>query len=163
MIEFNGQMSKKCKRYIQQIEARHGLVAGLFGVLLGIVPICIILIFLCHIKWYLIVPGGTIFAIMFLILCYASPFMKGTAPSIIPTKIVITDDGYITSHGENFHLTEPIETVVVVVDMGEWYHVSWSAKPRMCRFVCQKDLLVYGTIEQFETLFAGKIIRATLK
>ncbi|MBQ5725745.1 MAG: hypothetical protein IIV80_06300, partial [Clostridia bacterium] len=60
---------------------------------------------------------------------------------------------------EKFHLINSIDDVTMIVDMGEWYHISFGKMLGSGRFVCQKDLLVQGTIEDFEKLFEGKLIR----
>ena len=47
-----------------------------------------------------------------------------------------------------------------VKDYGEFYQVFYG----IMRFpVCQKDLLVSGTLEEFEALFEGKIVRVNEK
>ena len=110
---------------------------------------------------FLVIIAGILFSVFFLFMVYYSPFMKSTFPMILPTRVVISDDGYITSYGEKFELTNPIDTVAVVIDCGEWYHISWNRKVGFGpeRFICQKDLLTHGTIEEFEKLFEGKIVR----
>ena len=45
----------------------------------------------------------------------------------------------IVSQGEQFHLIESVEILVVIVDFGEWYHISFGKKFCLGRFVCQKD------------------------
>ena len=46
-----------------------------------------------------------------------------------------------------------------IIDYGEWYYVKFNLGDRDPYFVCQKDLLKNGTIEEFEALFEGKIER----
>jgi hypothetical protein len=36
-------------------------------------------------------------------------------------------------------------------------------KDEKCKFICQKDLLTEGTLEEFESLFEGKIIKKKIE
>ena len=40
--------------------------------------------------------------------------------------------------------------------MGTWYKIKFNLKFNMY-FVCQKDLLVEGTLEEFEEIFKDKL------
>ena len=52
-----------------------------------------------------------------------------------------------------------IDDVKKIIDYGEFYDFVFTFSARDIYFVCQKDLLVCGTIEEFESLFEGKIER----
>lgn len=52
-----------------------------------------------------------------------------------------------------------ISKVKKVVDYGRYYYVYLYRLDPSKGIVCQKDLLINGTIEEFEKLFEGKIIR----
>ncbi|MBQ5725744.1 MAG: hypothetical protein IIV80_06295 [Clostridia bacterium] len=159
MIEFNGKVSKQCRRHIQKQEGLAGLFAGVTVLIIFIIPVIILLIKFLIIPWYITLALCVPFAIFYVAATYFAPFGKSTEKLIIPLRIVISDDRTIASHGEKFHLICSIDDVTMVVDMGEWYHISFGKKLGLGRFVCQKDLLVQGTIEDFEKLFEGKLIR----
>ena len=61
--------------------------------------------------------------------------------------------------GEKFTESAAIEDVVKLVDYGEFYDLSFPFGKLNDKFVCQKSLLSKGTLEEFEALFEGKIIR----
>lgn len=69
-------------------------------------------------------------------------------------------DGMITVatlHQNGIIKTKAISKVKKVIDYGEFYYLfvyRWDASYGI---VCQKDLLIEGTIEEFEKLFEGKI------
>ncbi len=44
-------------------------------------------------------------------------------------------------------------------DFGEYYVLIFRDSGNFSQIICQKDLLTNGTIEQFEELFDGKIVR----
>lgn len=55
--------------------------------------------------------------------------------------------------------TKPIKKIKKVVDFGEYYYLyvcRWDASNGI---ICQKDLLIEGSLEEFEKLFEGKIQR----
>ncbi len=60
------------------------------------------------------------------------------------------------SQGDTVTLEQNVRNVRWVLDFGEWYHIVFRSKFDQGRFVCQKDLLVKGTIEEFESLFEEK-------
>lgn len=161
MIEFKGQVSKRCQQYISHMEGKMGLVGSSWAILLIMIPTTVILFIYMPLIRFVTLPICILFSALVLFLVYYSPFMKSTFPMIIPTRIVIDDEGNITSYGEKFEISNPIDTVFVVFDCGEWYHISWNRKIGFGseRFVCQKDLLTEGSIEEFEKLFEGKIVR----
>ena len=161
MIEFKGNVSKRCQKYISGLEGKMGLRGSSIAVLLIMIPATVLVAVYMPTIRFLVIIAGILFSAFFLFMVYYSPFMKSTFPMILPTRVVISDDGYITSYGDKFELTNPIDTVAVVIDCGEWYHISWNRKVGFGpeRFICQKDLLTHGTIEEFEKLFEGKIVQ----
>ena len=54
----------------------------------------------------------------------------------------------------------PIDEVLEVIDMGTCYRFKYNTKINILA-VCQKNLIVEGTIEEFEELFADKLVRKT--
>ena len=52
-----------------------------------------------------------------------------------------------------------IDDVKKVIDMGEFYDIIFYFPNQWANCICQKDLLVEGTIEEFEKLFEGLIVR----
>ena len=51
------------------------------------------------------------------------------------------------------------ENVKCIFDFGDWYHIVFKFPTKSIYCVCQKNLLEEGTIEEFETIFEGKIVR----
>ncbi len=74
----------------------------------------------------------------------------------IPTETHIDDD-YITSIGSQCKNTVPLNEILEITDMGTWYKLKFNLKFNMY-FVCQKDLLVEGTLEEFEEIFKDKLV-----
>ena len=52
-----------------------------------------------------------------------------------------------------------IDDVKKVIDMGRFYDIIFYFPNQWANCICQKDLIVEGTIEEFEKLFEDKIVR----
>ena len=52
-----------------------------------------------------------------------------------------------------------MEGIKGVHDFGEYYVLIFRDSGNFSQIICEKDLLTHGTIEQFEELFDGKIVR----
>ena len=77
---------------------------------------------------------------------------------LVPKKIYIEDE-YIVCEAKTYTEQKLIDDVRSVTDYPEFYDLSFRMGNVSDKFVCQKDLLVEGTLEEFEKLFEGKIIR----
>lgn len=91
-------------------------------------------------------------------------FLAGIKPreksyGLIMTKRVRIEEDYLESEGSRFNETRTIDQVKRVIDYGEWYKITFNFPYKSQRFICQKDLIIQGTIEDFESLFSDKIIR----
>ena len=91
-------------------------------------------------------------------------FLAGIKPrekdyGAIMTKRVTIDGNDLECEGDQFHDIKSIDRVKSVIDYGEWYKIEFRLPGNSQRFICQKDLITQGTIEDFENLFADKIIR----
>lgn len=54
-------------------------------------------------------------------------------------------------------LQKPLKKIKKVLDVGDCYYIIYGDISNC--IVCQKNLIQEGTIEEFETLFQGKIVR----
>ena len=78
----------------------------------------------------------------------------------MPRRVEIGED-YISIECDLYSQIEDLSSIKEVVDWGEWYHIRFYF-PGVCPyFVCQKDLITQGTIEEFEKLFEDKLVRKT--
>lgn len=76
---------------------------------------------------------------------------------------ITIDDESITRHlwaGGNYYPTKKsLSKVKKVLDCGDWYYIIFKFGDITNSWTCQKDLIIEGTIEEFEKLFEGKIVR----
>ena len=78
-----------------------------------------------------------------------------------PVKVTVSAD-YVCAYGKTKEATSrvPFDSVLEVIDMGAWYKFKYNLTINVFT-VCQKDLIVEGTLEEFEELFADKLVRKT--
>jgi len=160
MIMFRFELQGEVKEYLLREELKAGRIAAIITALIFIIPALII-----GIVWYdnwiaLIISIGTIFwACIFGVILMRFGNPKNYIDKVIPTTITIEKDKIERVGLENYRIFD-LTDIKEVWDMGSFYAVIFyfpNNKDR--RFVCQKDLIVEGTIEEFEKLFEDKIVR----
>ena len=75
------------------------------------------------------------------------------------TQRVIVDGDMIVAINRTGEVCKYIEDASALIDYGDHYFVKFPFGNLSEYFVCQKDLLKNGTLEEFEALFEGKIER----
>ena len=153
MIEFKGEITGECKKYMLKRSSNLGRLGGLIVAILFGIPSIII-----SVVWDPIFFITLPVLVLFVFLAGCTPD-KNTHSSILPTKVLITTDMELISESEVFHHIRMITDVKEVLDYGEWYHIFFYPEKRNGHFVCQKSLLSKGSIDEFEKIFEGKIIR----
>ena len=152
MIVFSGQLSGNCKQYVLHRESRFSFIGGMITAILFGIPTVIAAIM---IHWIFILCIPVLIAIPFVA---GMPPSKKSYPLILPCKVSInTKTSEIISQNEKFRAECSIDQVVKVVDMGEWYQIYVENKEG--RFICQKNLLSVGTLDEFEEIFQNKLIK----
>ena len=151
MIVFEGQISGKCKEGVLRRGAKISFIGGLITSILFAIPT---VVFAIKIDWIVL---------LFFLVLIPFPFLAAITPkekyypTIFPSKVIIdTQTGRITTQSSQFFAESSIAEVVKVLDKGEWYLIYVKSKDG--RFICQKDLLINGTLEEFKKVFKGKII-----
>ena len=77
----------------------------------------------------------------------------------INLKKVSICDGEIKAISEKTTIRNPISKVKAVNDYGEFYEVVFPSIYITAIYVCQKNLISKGSIEEFEAVFSDKIVR----
>lgn len=76
--------------------------------------------------------------------------------------IVITEEDLsleLWSNGEKVWRTRKLSKVKKVLDCGEVYYIIFKFGDITNSWICQKNNIISGTIEEFESLFQSKIIK----
>lgn len=72
---------------------------------------------------------------------------------------IYTEDEYIIYTYTGYEEYRLISDVKNVKDHGDFYEFNFCFGKISDKFICQKDLLTCGTLDEFEAMFEGKIIR----
>ena len=160
MIEFDGYISGASERYMWKKARR-------FGIIITYIAMTIFLPFIVYLYFELKSTFG--FGTLEIILGYFSLYLLVPLISLIPkskkekarfnTCNVFTDKEYIVARlGNGEKNTRLISDVKCVNDYTEFYELVFPIGKSSDSFICQKNLLTRGTLEEFEELFRGKII-----
>lgn len=153
MIEFSGKISGQTLNYTLNQERNRGLIsASIVSVLLAIAVVVVAILY------DTIFFIGLAFPVIFIVISIFAKPSKSTYNLILPQKVYIEGDTLV-SENEKFSFSRSLDQVESVIDFGEGYHIKFYSAYRCPKFICQKSLLTKGTIEEFEKLFEGKIIR----
>ena len=101
-------------------------------------------------------------ALLFVLTAIFSPYLILIFAKGDVTQRIYINDGLVNAVScEGRTRSAQICAIKKVKDFGDYYAMTL---PGICAivsvyFICQKDLLTNGTIEQFEELFDGKIVR----
>lgn len=152
MIEFRGEISEKSRHYIVKKESQHAMIG--MGIVSGVACVPIVIL---AITWHWVIAIA-IPALVLAVILAGVPVKKNNHSLIIPEKVIIDND-IIISESTKFHFERMVSQVKKVVDMGDWYHIYFCYRYRNPRFICQKDLITQGSIEEFEKMFANIIVK----
>lgn len=88
------------------------------------------------------------------------PKSKKEKQALLPNRIYIEDDAIVcrTNSGEEQRW---IDDVKLVREFDEFYELVFPFGKASIRYICQKNLLTQGSLDEFEALFEGKIINKT--
>lgn len=149
-IEFNGRLSGVAEKWFYKRTKDLGRFLTIWLACL-VLPTMVIF-------FRLFTVIVSLFGALVIYLATYIPYSKKEKEKIVPRRIYILND-CITSQANQTVETRYINDVKVVKDYGEFYELVFPFGKVSYGFICQKDLLVTGTLEDFERLFEGKIER----
>ncbi len=152
MIKFQGEITGECFLWFLKRETFGGMLIGY--------PIClagsIVVISLAIFYDFMILLSVLIIFIVIAIL--VSIPRKSEAKKLAPKLIIIRESDFeITSDRQHYYRKNDV--VKKIIDYGEWYFLKMQYPHGNGTFICQKDLIKEGTIDDFEKIFEGKIRR----
>lgn len=155
MIEFTGQPSFEVQKHIYQKTRRMLHIMSFIAWFILLVPIASFTI--NHNMTLFLYGYLAMLPFLHLVVLLNQPSKK---KPMLPGKIMI-DDENIEYISEQTTVCRYVSDVKVVRDYGEFYDIISYFGKGSDFYVCQKDLLSRGTLEDFEKLFDGKIVRMT--
>lgn len=162
MIEFYGVLSDECKIESAKIRSKRAeILPWVATFILGIIP-TIVLGILRHSQFYVFL--GLTILISIVNLLNLIPVSKSRMQKFkIPSRVIIDNNQISTTAlgGQNPMKSKPLTKVKKVIDAGDWYYIIFKYGDITNSWVCQKDLIIQGSIEEFENIFQDKIVRHT--
>lgn len=162
MVEFNGQISERNQlNRIKKVRKKEIIVLLSGIIFIWIVTVSFGLIFgdLQSVWVELIVC--TIIMLACIILIAKTPEKVALRIKLSP-HIIITETDLsleLWKNGEKTWRKRNLTQVKKVLDCGEVYYIIFKFGDITNAWICQKDNVVSGTIEEFERIFRSKIVR----
>ena len=154
-LVFRGKLNEECSRYLKKKRIIEGIIK--FNVMF-VVSIPFVLCFAFAVSYWVF-----LFLIVTFIFALIDVLFYDESFKVEPDEIDI-DDMFLTGYCAKYDYKriDYLSDVLEVTDMGTWYKISLNLKYNSF-FACQKDLIVEGTLEEFEELFADKLVRKETK
>lgn len=162
MLVFRFNLQKNIKEKLVKKQKNGMRIAASIIFLLFFIPATILLAVYNNSVSIVIAIGLILFALLFLILFswWENPF--NAFYKSLPDKIIIDkEQGTIITTGlaQYSYKSVDLELIKEIFDFGDWYEIKFYYPYGSMFFICQKDLIEEGTIEDFECMFKEKIIR----
>ena len=157
MIEFKGHISDKTYQYIKRRDLIADAITGAIAFTLAFpVTLVVVKAFKFDNPFIAALWCTLILEIVFVGLHFLPLTKKQKAKESF--YHVFIDDEFIVVEREAYpgEVCKPISDAKCLKDYGDFYEVVY--KP-LNDYICQKDLISGGTLEEFEALFEGKIKR----
>ena len=163
MFIFQFRLQREIKEYLIKKQKRGLARSAIITALVFFIPSIIIgIIWSDNFIARSISIGLTIFALFFLI-CFGQ--WNGPLNGFhqyIPNEVIIdSQKGIIETIGARKYCYDckELDEIKEIIDWGSWYEFKFYGLYGSMFFICQKDLIVEGSIEKFEKLFEDKIVR----
>ncbi len=156
MIEFKGELSDECKAFILHNRRIICLWLGLF-ITTPIMVVIIILTIKLHILFLLLTPCCVGIIISYL----AKP--KGKAlDDLLNCRVRIYEENLILERIKGYWELK-FDDITKIIDYGNFYKICFCFPHSGALYPCQKNLITQGSIEEFENLFEGLIVKRKFK
>lgn len=157
MIEFDGKITCEATKIVEKMWFK----SISFSIIVAFAVFSAIPLYLAvavNIEYLLYVAVVAIpFLISFLVLIITK---RRDAQNTLYKKLVIdTDEQSVVAYYSGYEIFRMFEEIQSIEDHGEWY--SFVFNRRTAFIIAQKDLITKGTIEEFEKLFKGVIVKVT--
>lgn len=150
MIEFRGSVSEKCKKYIWKRETK---IASMASIITSLIFSVIVIIVALKVNLIIL-----LFLLLTVSLAILGSIPQKRIDERLPQSISIENDEILLI-SKSYIKSCSISDIKKITDMGKWYVIDFYFPNKNLFFVCQKDLLIEGSIDEFEKLFEDKIIK----
>lgn len=162
MIKFEGNIDKNIEKYIIKKGRKFSTVISL-GVTIILCSLSLLVgVAVEFEKTFYICFSVFLFGGIAIMIYDNLPCANINYTSDISTKIIIEEE-YIAAYKRcGVYRQRDLFDIKKIIDYGDFYEICFYL-PWDQGFICQKDLIVEGTIEEFEELFADKLVRKETK
>lgn len=163
-IDFKGELSPVCKNQLLKRSQK-------INKILIVTAVCTICNMVLHIlsfaygKYLLRYFGMAMSAVAIvtaLIFLISTRQKNGNEAQIFPKQITITEKDIELLSTKDNCFSRKLQDVTKITETKTSYIFDFCL-PNDTYYICQKDLLAEGTIDEFEKLFDGKIVKEKLK
>lgn len=155
MIEFTGYLTDVAEKAFIK-ETRKTVLLGACIVIPLTLP-SIFLIGMCVLHDNAFIYAMLVALIIGIIIILV-PKGKKEHKSMLPKRIYV-DKKHIVCVSDRYSDSRLLADVQKVLDYGNYYRICFPFGKSSEKFICQKDLLTRGSLDEFEKLFEGKIIK----
>ena len=155
MIRFLGELEGESRRFLLRRQSLLQMfIWGVSTVIVGVPIVAFALSWKMLILWCYVA-----YVVIFMFICLLPP-TKQAQKTFMPKEVFIdlTDEMIVQKSEKNERFRE-LSSIKSVLDYGDWYYFKFYFGNKDQYFICQKSLLIEGTIDDFESLFEDKIIR----
>lgn len=153
MIEFNGYLTGFAKKHFLNKSVRFVQYSYIVAIILMSPTLFAFMIKLLNPTQIVIICFGAI------IIPFTFQIKTKKGKQKITPKRIYVKDNTIVCITDTYTESKFIDDVKEVRDYGEFYYLIFPFGKISTSFVCQKNLLSNGTLEEFEALFEGKVVR----
>ena len=151
ILEFAGELNAECKKYIDHKHKIGRLIKIIIIFFCASIPVCLISFLVS--KWLLF------FLIFTAAITVVDGFIYDKSFSDYPKRIII-DENCCEVYLEYSNRIIWNKDIINITDMGTWYKFKINFTFNSV-LICQKNLIIKGSIEEFEEFFKDKIVRKT--
>lgn len=154
LISFKGELSSESKKFVLKKQKKAATIMSIIQGVIFSAIVTLLGIFLDPVLFFLFAVVACIPFLNVGLWVYDSKFI---------TQIDFDNNIIYPSFEQKKDIERPyfvsidVDAVKKVVDYGDFYHLIVFGK--LSAYICQKDLITQGTIEDFEKLFEDKIVR----
>lgn len=154
MIEFNGYLTGTALKCLHKRYFNVSIIFAPFMYLSAMIVMTFIFFNVVEL-WVII---STIVPFYFIV-CILIPLLaiKANKNKIVPQRISMNGDMILCITDVHGVDNRRIEQIKEVRDYDEYYNIIFKGLDVFPHFICQKNLLTKGSIDEFEALFEGKI------
>lgn len=151
MVIFEGELSENSKNKLRKKQKVTAITVGVILLLgLGIPIVVFAVVWSKYALWFLgVVVPISIF----------DPIMDKKL-HVCPNRVIVYDDMIESYKDEDCIATIYTADIKKVIDLGDAYDIAFYFPKRNNSYIFQKDLIVQGSIEEFEKIFNEKLVRS---